>query len=426
MIARNITDGILESLSDSPVVLLVGARQVGKSTLAQKIASDHHQARYLTLDDAVILSAARSDAAGFLSGLEGPVVLDEVQRAPELFPAIKASVDRDRKSGRFLLTGSADVMLLPKVSESLAGRMEIHTLWPFSQGELSGVKESFIDLLFMESKRYPEVPGPENRDRDIAGRIVTGGYPEIIKRTGESRRRSWYGSYITTILQRDIRELANIEGLTDLPRILSLLAARASSLLNYAELSRSSGLPQSTFKRYMALLEAAFLVRRIPSWSGNLSKRLVRSPKLFLNDTGLAAYLMGLNRAGLSANKTIFGPLLENFVVMELMKQTAWSEASPGIYHFRSQTGQEVDVVLEARDGTCVGVEVKASRTVGAGDFRGLKALAELLGPKFVRGVILYTGKETVPFAENMHAVPVDSLFRGEAGREMGGISNVR
>lgn len=412
MIARNITDRVLEGLEDSPVLLLVGARQVGKSTLAQKIASDYRKARYLTLDDAVVLSAARSDAAGFLSGLEGPIVLDEVQRAPALFLAIKAAVDRDRRPGRFLLTGSADVMLLPKVSESLAGRMEIHTLLPFSQGELSGVKESFIDMLFMASKRYPAVPDPEDRGRDLAERIVTGGYPEVIKRSSESRRRSWYGSYITTILQRDIRELANIEGLTELPRILSLLAARASSLLNYAELSRSTGMPQSTFKRYMALLEAAFLVRRIPAWSGNLSKRMVRSPKLFLCDTGLASYLMGLNRAGLDSNKMSFGPLLENFVVMELMKQAAWSDALPDIFHFRSLAGQEVDVVLEARDGTCVGVEVKASRTVAAGDFKGLRALAELLGPKFVRGVVLYTGKETVPFSRNLHAVPVDLLFR--------------
>jgi predicted AAA+ superfamily ATPase len=290
--------------------------------------------------------------------------------------------------------------------------MEIHTLWPFSQGELSGIKESFIDRLFVGSNNYPALPDREARPPDVAERIVTGGYPEVLKRSSESRRGSWYGSYITTILQRDIRELANIEGLTELPRILSLLAARTSSLLNYAELSRSSGMPQSTFKRYMALLEAAFLIRRVPPWSGNLSRKLVRSPKVFLNDTGLAAYLMGLDRAGIISNKIIFGPLLENFVVVELMKQAAWSDVSPDIYHFRSQTGQEVDVVLQARDGACVGIEVKTSQAVGAGDFKGLRALADLLGPRFIGGVILYSGKETVPFAGNMHAVPVEELFR--------------
>lgn len=411
MIARNITDRILDSLADTPVVMLNGARQVGKSTLVQKIASDQHRARYLTLDDAVILAAARFDAAGFLSGLEGPVVLDEVQRAPQLFQAIKASVDRDRRPGRFLLTGSADVMLLPKVSESLAGRMEIHTLWPFSQGEISGVKETFIDRLFIGSNEFPVLPHPEARPLDVTERIVTGGYPEVIKRSSESRRTSWYGSYITTVLQRDIRELANIEGLTDIPRILSLLAARVSSLINYAELSRSLGVPQSTLKRYMALLEATFLIRRIPPWSGNLSKRVVKSPKLFLTDTGLAAYLMGVNRAGFESNRTVYGQILENFVVMELMKQAAWSEVSPGINHFRSHTGQEVDMVLERRDGTCVGIEVKASQTVGPGDFKGLRVLAELLGPKFVRGVVLYSGKETVPFAGNLQAVPVQALW---------------
>jgi len=411
MIARNITDRILDSLADTPVVLVNGARQVGKSTLVQKIASDHHQARYLTLDDAAILAAARFDPAGFLSGLEGPVVLDEVQRAPQLFQAIKSSVDRDRRPGRFLLTGSADVLLLPKVSESLAGRMEIHTLWPFSQGEISGVKETFIDRLFAGSNEFPVQPQAEARTLGITERIVTGGYPEVITRPSESRRKSWYGSYITTILQRDIRELANIEGLTDMPRILSLLAARTASLINYAELSRSSGVPQSTLKRYMALMEAAFLLRTIPPWSGNLSKSLVKSPKLFLTDTGLAAYLMGMNRAGFESNRTVYGQILENFIVMELIKQAAWSEVSPGINHFRSHTGQEVDMVLERRDGTCVGIEVKASQNIGPGDLKGLRALADLLGPKFVRGVILYSGKETVPFAGNIHAVPSEALF---------------
>lgn len=410
MKTRNLTPKILESLADTPVVLLNGARQVGKSTLAQKIASDSHPARYLTLDDAVVLSAARSDPAGFLSGLEGSVVLDEVQRAPQLFLAIKASVDSDRRPGRFLLTGSADVMLLPNISESLAGRMEIHTLWPFSQGELSEVREGFIDRLFAGT----EFPGKEDQEAsglEIAERIARGGYPEAVKRPAVSARERWFGSYITTILQRDIRELANIEGLSELPRILSLLASRASSLLNYSELSRSSGLPQSTFKRYMALLEAAYLVRTVPSWSGNLSKRLVKSPKLFLCDTGLAVFLAGIGVAGLDSNKTIFGPLLENFVAMELTRQAAWSAASPALYHFRTQTGQEVDLVLEKRDGSVVGVEVKASRTVGHSDFNGLKAMADLLGPRFVRGVVLYSGDKTVPFARNLHAIPMEALW---------------
>jgi len=410
MIARNITDRILESLVESPVVMLNGARQVGKSTLAKKIASDHHYARYMTLDDAVVLAAARYDAAGFLSGLDGPVVIDEVQRAPELFMAIKAAVDRDRKPGWFLLTGSADVMLLPKVSESLAGRMEIHTLWPFSQGELTGVRENFIDRLWKgpdKGQASPMALGPGV----LADRIVEGGYPEVVKRSSQSGRDRWFGSYITTILQRDIRDLANIEGLTELPRLLSLLAARVSSLINYAELSRSSGVPQSTLKRYMALLEAAFLLRAIPPWSGNLSKKLVKSPKLFLTDSGMVSYLMGANSAGLEANRTVFGQVLENFVVMELMKQVAWSEVTPGLYHFRSHGGQEVDVVLERRDGTCVGIEVKASRTVGLSDFKGLRAFAELVGPKFVRGVVIYSGSETVSFADNLQAVPIQALW---------------
>ena len=409
MIRRNISTALQEALGDNPVVLLHGARQTGKSTLAQWLASGEHPARYLTLDDAAVLAAARGDPAGFIAGLEGPVVLDEIQRAPDLFLAIKAAVDRDRGPGRFLLTGSANVMLLPQLSESLAGRMEVLTLWPLSQGEIEGVKEGFIDAVFSDSLPV-KIKNQENLSELIA-RLLRGGYPVVHGRISEARQKAWFGSYVTTILQRDVRDLANIEGITALPRLLSLLAARATSLLNLSELSRSIAMPQTTLKRYLALLEATFLIQTRPAWSSNLGKRLVKAPKLVLCDTGLMSHLLGSSKKQLTADTNLLGPLMENFVVMELQKQAAWSQVQPRLFHFRTQTGQEVDLVLEDSAGHVVGIEVKVAATVSTQDFKGLRALAELTGRRFHRGVVLYTGTESVPFGPRLHALPVSALW---------------
>ena len=311
MYSRHIAPALLEALSDSPVVFLNGARQTGKSTLSQELSARAHPARYLTLDDMGVRSAAKNDPQGFLAGLDGPVILDEVQRAPELFLPLKAEVDRNRKPGRFFLTGSASALVLPQLSESLAGRMEILTLWPLSQGEIESTKEGFIDALFEPTTRLPSFK-PAAR-AEIWERVARGGYPEPLSRPRPERRRAWVDSYLATIIERDVRDLANIEGLTQLPRLLNLLAARTASLMNYADLSRSMGLPQSTLKRYLALLEATFLVRRLPPWSGNLGKRLVKAPKLFLNDTGLASGLLAVDAARLGTDGGLSGPLLDFF-----------------------------------------------------------------------------------------------------------------
>lgn len=409
MFRRHLAPALLEALSDSPVVFLNGARQTGKSTLTQTLAAGPHPARYLTLDDMGVRSAAKNDPQGFLAGLDGPTILDEVQRAPELFLPLKAEVDRNRKPGRFLLTGSASASVLPQLSESLTGRMEILTLWPLSQGEVEGTKEEFIDALF---KPHVSMPSFEPLSRAaLWERIARGGYPEPLSRPRPERRRAWVDSYLSTIIERDVRDLADIEGLTQLPRLLNLVAARTATLMNFAELSRSMGLPQTTLKRYLALLEATFLVRRLPPWSGNLGKRLVKSPKLLLNDTGLAAGLLAIDAERLGADGSLSGPLLETFVAAELTKQLGWSKTKPRIHHFRTQTGQEVDIVLEDARGRCVGIEVKAG-SVESKDFSGLKALEESLGKHFVRGVILYAGRETIPFAGNMHALPINALWQ--------------
>ena len=411
MIPRQIRGRLLEALADSPAVFLQGPRQSGKSTLVQSLIGPRYKADYLTLDDAAVLAAAAGDPEGFVAGLQGPVILDEVQRVPELFLAIKGSVDRDRRPGRFLLTGSANVRVVPKLSEALVGRVDILTLWPFSQGEIARNAERFIDSLFRSSgfkAKRVSVAWP-----DVVRRIIRGGYPEALRRARADRRLAWFRSYVTTIIQREVRDLSSIAGLTDLPRLLALIAARSSQLANYAELSRSAASPQSTLKRYLSLLEAAFLVQVLAPWATNLSKRAVKSPKLMLCDTGLAAALMGADDERLKTHPTFLGQLLETFVAMELRKQAGWSRTQPRLYHYRSYSGPEVDVVLEDAAGRVVGVEVKSSASVGGSDIRALHELAEVAGDRFVRGIVLYRGEQVVPFARNLHAVPLPCLWEG-------------
>jgi uncharacterized protein len=413
MYKRFLRPQLLAALADTPVVFLNGARQTGKSTLVRELAESERPARYLTFDDATVLAAARHDPAGFVASLEGPVVIDEVQHVPDIFPALKFAVDRDRQPGRFLLTGSANILLLPHVSESLAGRMEILTLWPLSQGEIDGVEENLVDRLFSAQFALPRIPSKDAGTRDdLLDRVLRGGYPEALGRRTEERRREWFGAYITTILQRDVREMANIEGLTELPRVLTMLATRASSLHNLADISRSINIPQSTLRRYITLLETTFLLSPLPAWSSNLGKRLVKAPKLALNDTGLLAYLLGANKERFEEDSSVLGRALENFVVTELRKQSSWGRMKPQLFHFRTQSDQEVDVVMEDAAGHLVGVEVKASATVTSGDFKGLRALQEMTGNRFTRGVLLYTGAEALPFGPDLFALPFASLWR--------------
>jgi predicted AAA+ superfamily ATPase len=409
MYRRNLSPTLLDALADSPVVLLNGARQTGKTTLVQTLAAEKHPAQYLTLDDAGILSAAKADPAGFVAGLNGPVIIDEVQRAPELLSAIKVAVDRNRASGRFLLTGSANVLTLPRLSESLAGRMEILTLWPLAQSEIEGAAGSFTDLIFSEDPL--SIARPEPSRTPLLARLLAGGYPEPLGRRNQARRSAWFGSYLTTILQRDIRDLAQIEGLTDIPRLLSLLAARAASLLNLADVSRDSRLPYSTLTRYLSLLEATFLVRLLPAWASNRGQRFVKSPKLLISDSGLIGHLLGLGAESGLKEERLLGPMLENFVALELLKDASWSASRPELFHFRTHDRKEVDLVLEDPSGRLVGIEVKASATVTAGDLKGLFALREIAGERFVRGLVAYTGEQVIPFGERLHAVPVNTLW---------------
>ena len=411
MYQRIILSPVQAALQDSPVVLINGARQTGKTTLVQMLSQGR---TYVTFDDASVLSAAKDDPAGFLAGFTGPVTLDEVQHVPELFPAIKAAVDRKRVSGRFLLTGSANILLLPRLSESLAGRMEILTFWPLAQVEIAGgIGANLLDRLFAAELPMDFSVGslPEVTRADLIRRVVAGGYPEPMARTEAGRRRTWFGSYLTTILQRDVRDMANIEGLTALPRLLSVLAARTGTLLNLADISRTSGLAYTTLTRYMTLLEATFLVQPLPAWSANLGSRLVKSPKLLLSDTGLAASLLGMTAERLASEGTVFGALLETFVGMEMRKISGGSTQPIQFFHYRTKAGEEVDVVLEDGAGRLIGIEVKASATVTSSDFKGLRALADTAGDRFVRGLVLYAGRQVIPFGERLHCVPLSLLW---------------
>lgn len=407
MYSRNIEPEIRAALADTPVVLLNGARQTGKSTLVMALARELG-AHYVTLDDATALSAASSDPLGFLKGLGAVAAIDEVQKVPALFPAIKALVDADRRPGRFLLTGSANVLVLPKVSESLAGRMEIISLAPLSQGELAGGREHFIDTVF-----GPDLPVYSHGNaQNLINLVVAGGYPEAVGRAAGKRRDAWFASYLSAILQRDVRDLTHIEGLTEMPRLLSLLAARAGGLLNMSELSRSSGIAHTTLKRYLSLLEATFLFQPLPAWSANLSKRLIKSPKIHLVDTGLTVFLAGHTPQRLASDTGHFGHLLESFVVGELKKQATWVETRVGLYHYRTTAGQEVDIVLESPAGSLVGIEVKSAATVLSKDFAGLRALAQDSGEHFLRGIVLYGGDRAVSFGEHLVAVPIPALWQ--------------
>lgn len=419
MFPRALRSHLQAAMADTPVVFLAGARQTGKSTLVKEYQASFPGSRYLTFDDLNNLSGARKDPVGFIESLPSVAFLDEVQRVPELFLPIKASVDRDRRPGRFILTGSANVMLLPRVAESLAGRMEIMTLWPLAQAELRGVRPGFIDACFGGDPRLPVI---HELDRRALWEICArGGFPEPCQRADAEARERWFDGFLSTLMQRDLRDLSDIQSIQEMPRLLGLVAGRSGSTANLSDLARDLGVSQPTVKRYLALLQTLFLVVLLPPWFENVGKRLAKTPKLYLNDPGLLSHLLGVDGRGQDDLSRFIGPVLETFVVMELMKGAPISRHRPSLFHFRTAQGTEVDVVLESRRRDLVGIEVKASATVQAGDFKGLKELQGLVGGRLKAGVVLYTGRETVPFGPGLWAVPIPALWAPERAPEADG-----
>jgi len=409
-VARHVESAVEAALADTRVVAVVGPRQAGKSTLVGGLARKR-QATYLTLDDNATLAAATTDPVAFIQRREGLLAIDEVQRAPSLLLAIKAAVDLDPRPGRFLLTGSAHLFAVKDVADSLAGRMEIVELWPFSQGEMNGRRERFIDHAFQGS--LPLDYRSHSTRLDYFGRVTRGGFPEAIGRA-QARRKAWFRSYVRAVVAREVPGVSDIERLAELPRLVRLCAARHSSTLNVAALARDAGLPERTTHRYLDALEAVFLIRRIPAWTANLTSREARAPKLFLTDSGLAASLRGASTESLARPEQAQGAewsLLEGFVVGEVERQTTWSEVQPRVHHFRDRNDSEVDVVLEADDGGVVGIEVKSGAAVDASHTAGLRLLRDRLGRRFRFGVVFYTGPLALPFGDRIVALPLDTLW---------------
>jgi predicted AAA+ superfamily ATPase len=398
---------LTEALADSPAVLIHGPRQSGKTTLAQRVGKRAGYT-YVTFDDAVARAVAVADPVGFVADLPKRVILDEVQHVPHLFSALKVAIDRGRVPGRFLLTGSANVLLLPKLADSLAGRMAILRLHPLAQCELARRAPDFIHRLFgsgFKVKRWKRLAG------ELADRIVAGGYPAALPLPAGRRRAKWYEDYLDALVQRDVRELARIGSLEALPRLLALAAAQTARLLNVADLAAPFQLSRPTIRDYVTLLAHIFLLEQLPPWHSNRLSRLVKTPKLHLGDTGLACALLAADAATLKADRGLLGQLLETFVFQELKRQASWHEEPLSLFHFRDRDGFEVDIVIERGAQAVAGVEVKAAATVTATDFRGLRKLKAMAGTRFACGVVLYDGEMSAGFGDGMYAVPIRALW---------------
>jgi hypothetical protein len=404
---RHAAPRLREALADSPVVLVHGPRQCGKTTLA-RAAAEGPDCPYLTFDDDVARAAATADPAGFVADLPQRVILDEVQRVPTLFAALKSAVDRNRAPARFLLTGSSNVLLQPRLSDSLAGRMQTLRLHPLAQCELARQASDFLGSLFDGKFTTRSTP---RLGVALLERIGGGGYPAALARPTPRRRAHWYRDYLDALVQRDVRDIAQLRSLDALPRLLSLAAAQSAQLLNVSELAAPFHLSRPTIRDYVTLLERLFLLEEVPPWHVNRVSRLVKSPKVHLGDTGLACSLLGLDAEALAADRTLLGHLLETFVFQELQRMASWEERRHTFFHFRDKDGAEVDIVIERGALEVAGIEVKASATVTESDFRGLRKLRAAAGKRFAAGVVLYDGETQASFGDGLFAVPVRALW---------------
>ncbi len=399
-----------EALADSPIVLIHGPRQCGKTTLARALGEARGYT-YFSFDDVVTLAAAEVDPVGFVAELPARTILDEVQRAPGLFTSLKLAVDRHRSPGRFLLTGSANVMLVPTLADSLAGRMEILRLSPLAQCELSGRVPRFLECLFAVS--FPS-RRTERLGLALAERVAAGGYPAALARATARRRMLWYRNYIDALVQRDVRQFSRIASLDVLPRLLALAAGQTARLLNVSDLAGPFHLSRATIRDYVTLLERVFLLDELPPWHTNRLSRLIKTPKLHVGDTGVACALLGLDGEALNRDRVVLGSLVETFVYQELRRHASWTDEEVTFCHFRDKDGVEVDIVLERGTQSVAGVEVKSGSTVTASDFRGLRKLREASAERFTAGVVLYDGETTASFGEGLYAVPIRSLWEPE------------
>ena len=402
---RFLADQIRTALNDTPVVMVTGPRQAGKTTLIRQLARKGWD--YRTLDDQVLRDAAIGDPVGFIRDVDR-LAIDEIQRVPQLLPAIKKSVDEDRRPGRFLLTGSANLMTIPTVSESLAGRVELATLLPLSRAEVIGRKPTFLAACFAGK---PPAPAEKLYGDGLVAAVLAGGYPEVIKRKTPARRRKWCSDYLETILQRDVREIADIQKLAEVPRLLRVLAERSRGLVNLSSIGGELGLHHATIGHYLSVLEQMYLLGRVPPWFRNELKRLLKTPKLHFLDTALLSAMRGIGPETVRQDRSHLGPLLESFTYGELRKQATWQDDRLTVLQYVDKDQREVDFVVENSRRDIIGIEVKAAATVNTADFKGLRKLQESAGRSFRSGVLLYDGEHLIPFGDRLFAAPFPSLW---------------
>lgn len=408
IIERRARRTILEALGDTRVVVVVGARQVGKSTLALEMVNHDFPATVVNLDERATREAVLADPAGTLAEVDGAAFIDEVQRGGnDLLLEIKAAVDRDTRPGRFLLTGSANLLATRRTFEALTGRMEIIRLSPLTQTEIEGSSASIVDALFAnEPARVQEAPKGR---RAFVERVVRGGYPAVLRRTGR-RREAWFISYLEAALSRDLRELSDAHKLREMPRLLQLIAAQSANLFVVSSIARRLGLDHRTVRAYCDLLEAAFLIQRIPGWRPGIGAREARTPKVHVADSGLLCHLLGADVTRLSGDDQVTGKALESFVAMEVARHADWAQVDTRLFHYRSGR-REIDLVLESRSGEIACIEVKAAASFGPRDWRALKALRDERGDSFRSGFLLYAGERTLPLGDRLWAVPISALW---------------
>jgi uncharacterized protein len=417
MIYRFLISRITFALENSPVVILNGPRQSGKSTLMRELQKQGLVSDYKTLDDLQTIYNLKNYTQSTLEGYKQGTVIDEIQKLPEIFSTIKLVVDQNRVNSRFVLTGSANILLLPKLSESLAGRVQILTLSPLSiqeiiNGEKTKDKNNFVDLIFGNDPMTSVFNKAQEpiKIQNLIKYLLQGGYPELQQKNDFEQWELWFESYINTLLQRDVRDLADIEGLTILPNMLRIIANQAGGILNSSDLARNINLNNVTFSRYFALLESLFLVQRLIPWYKNIGKRFVKSPKIYLNDTGILSFLTGASESSLVNNRQLLGKILENLVFNELTKYISWSKTKPCLFYIRSQAGQEIDFVLENKKSKIIAIEVKSSEIVTTKDAKNIIWLKDN-SPDFDLGIVLYTGNQTFEIAKDIWAMPISVLW---------------
>jgi predicted AAA+ superfamily ATPase len=403
---RKVSARVTEALTDTRVVLLSGPRQAGKTTLVKTFMGEGR--RYLTLDDVNVLATARADPIGFVRGLD-KAIIDEIQRAPELMLAIKESVDTDQRPGRFLLTGSANLMAIPAIADSLAGRMAVIPLLPLAQAEISRAPGRFLDALF--SKEPVALQGETVTGQSLMSVVLAGGYPEVLKRKSFKRRQAWLNDYSALILDRDVRDVANVDQLKQLPRLLSVLAEHSGQLINNSSFAGALGLSHVTVQKYVGILDRLYLLTLLTPWSSNHLSRLVKTPKVHFLDSGLLAAVRGDDDEKLALDRARYGSLLETFVVSEIMKIAAWTDRRLSFSHYRTKDQDEVDLVIEDRRGRIIGIEVKASATVRQSDVRGLRQLREATKERFLHGYVLHDHDRVTPLGEQITAIPISTLW---------------